>query len=80
MRLISLTLTPGGNENGETVEIIINHKPGSFKSSYVRVVRLQDGWHRLTDCPADITKEERQEAFNHALIIIDMVFDITSGF
>jgi len=80
MKLISLTLTPAGNPLDETMEVILDHNPDIYKSTYIRVVRMGDGTIKLTDYPTSLTSVELDAAYRHALVIIDMVHDITSGF
>ena len=80
MKLVKLILTPKGNPHGEVVEVAIDPDPGNFKSRYVHVVRRQDGSHQLVDYPPNIDKALLDQAFKHAVVIIDLVYDITCGF
>jgi len=80
MKLVKLIVTPKGNPHGEVVEVTIDPNPGVFKSRYVHVVSRQDGCCQLVDYPPNIDKELLDQAFKQAVVIIDMVYDIISGF
>jgi len=80
IKLISLTLAPDGNEHGHIMEVIIDHNIDVFKPCYVRVVRLKDGTHEVTDYPPNIPEVDLIKAVKHAEVIIDLVYDMTCGF
>lgn len=80
MKLIELDYTPNGNEHGNIMEVIIDHDPTLFKPCYVHVGRKPDGTVHLMEVPPNITEEQSNLAFNHALIIMDMVHDMIGHF
>jgi hypothetical protein len=80
MKLIELHITPDGNEHGNIMEIIIDHDPYIFKPCYVHVGRQADGTMYLMEAPPNISEEQRQQAINHAYVIMDMVHDMICKF
>ena len=79
MKLVTLTLTPNGNERGAVIEVAIDHDPETFKPCYVHVIRMMDGSHHLLEYPPNIDKATLKQAVDQAYVIIDMVYDLTSG-
>ena len=77
MKLISLTLTPEGDPNGDMVEVIFNPNPSIFTSGYVRVVRRIDGSTHLTDHPDKIRPTLLGAAYRNGIALIDRVCDMT---
>ena len=80
MKLITLRLTPDGDENGVVIEVVIDHDPTMFKSSYIRVVRLYDGAINVAEQPNLISARELERVTNHAIMVMYMVYDIMCKF
>ncbi|ODS24006.1 hypothetical protein AB835_05635 [Candidatus Endobugula sertula] len=68
MKLITLRSTPDGNENGKIIEVVIDHDPTNFKSSYVRVVRLKYGTIQVTNQPCRISDKKLDAVSNHRYV------------
>lgn len=80
MKLIELNFTPNGNENGNVMEIIIDHDPDIFKPCYVHVGRQTNGKVHIMEAPPNISEEQCQQVINHAYDITDIVYDMVCRF
>jgi len=58
------------------MEVVI--EPETFKSCNIHIIRTENGSYHPLECPPGIREKELKQAFDQALILIDMFFDISS--